>query len=185
MPLVCGTRCVSAFAVAVLCCCALTACGGGNALPQQATNPTPSSNPAPAPGPTTNPSSPGTTLSIDTSQLPIGDLQQPYTASLSASGSNGAVKWSVLSGALPAGVSLAGDTGALSGTPTAAGVFNVSIQAADSGSSVSRALTMHVSGNGTYYHQYTKPGTYNVRVTTVDSQGNITSATQTVVIGSN
>jgi hypothetical protein len=117
--------------------------------------------------------------------LPIGNLQQSYTAALSASGSNGAVRWSVLSGALPAGVSLAGDTGALTGTPTAAGVFNVSIQAADGTSSVTRAFTMHVSGNGTYYHQYTKPGTYNVRVTTVDSQGNTTTATQTVVIGSN
>ena len=109
-------------------------------------------------------------------------LQQPYGASLAATGNSGAVKWSVISGALPAGVSLAADTGALTGTPAEPGKFNLSIQAADSVATVSRALSLHVSGNGTYYHQYTKAGTYNVRVTSVDALGNTATATQTIVV---
>jgi Putative Ig domain len=152
--------------------CVLSACGGG-APTLQAT---------PTPTPTSSPSTPTSTLAISTSGLPIGTLGQAYAAALNTTGANGAVNWSVLSGALPAGVALASESGVITGTPTVTGVYNVSLQAADSVSSVSRSLSLHVSGNGTFYHQYTKAGTYNVKVTTVDAQGNTATATQTVVV---
>jgi Putative Ig domain len=109
-------------------------------------------------------------------------MDEPYTAALSVTGNTGAVRWSVLSGALPPGVTLASDTGALTGTPIAPGVFNVSVQAADTTSTVSRSMVLHVSGNGTYYHKYTKSGTYNVRVTTTDAAGNTATAIQTITV---
>ena|SRR5947209_8244009 len=152
--------------------CVFTACGGG----------APSLQATPAPAPTPNPSTPTSTLAISTSGLPIGNVGQAYAAILNSTGASGAVKWSVLSGALPAGVALASESGVITGTPTVTGVFNVSLQAADSMSTVSRSLSLHVSGNGTFYHQYTKAGTYNVKVTTVDAQGNTATATQTVVV---
>jgi hypothetical protein len=176
---------VCSIALVIALATALIACGGGAPPVQRTVAPTPAPTPAPPPpAPTSSPSAPSTSLAISTSDLPIGTMQQPYAASLAATGNSGAVKWSVISGVLPAGVTLASDTGALTGTPTSAGIFNVGIQAADSIATVSRALKLHVSGNGTYYHQYTKPGTYNVRVTTVDSLGNTVTATQTIVIGS-
>jgi hypothetical protein len=109
-------------------------------------------------------------------------MGQTYAAVLNASGNNGPVRWAVLSGTLPAGVALASDSGVISGTPTAPGIFSVSLQAADGTSTVARALTLHVNGNGTFYHRYTKPGTYNVKVTTVDANGNTATAVQTAVV---
>jgi putative Ig domain-containing protein len=162
-------RLTATLALALLA-CALIACGGAGSPAQIA-----------SPGAVTTPSTPATTLAISTTDLPIASMGQSYAAALNATGSTGAVKWSVLSGALPAGVSLA-ETGALSGTPIASGVFNVAVRASDSVASVSRTFTVHVSGNGTFYHRYTKPGVYNVTVTKTDAQGNTASATQTIVV---
>jgi hypothetical protein len=121
-------------------------------------------------------------LAITTADLPIATVQEAYSANLAATGNNGAVKWTVLSGDLPPGVTLASDTGALTGTPAQSGIFNVSVQAADTVATVTRALTLHVSGDVTWYHRYTKPGTYTMRVTTTDSTGHIASTTQTIVV---
>lgn len=150
---------------------ALTACGGGSPAQQIA-----------SPSPVTNPSTPATSLTISTTDLPIATMGQSYAAALSATGNTGAVKWSLLSGVLPAGMALASDTGALTGTPAASGVFNVAVQAKDSAATVTRSLTLHVSGNGTFYHRYTTPGTYNITVTKTDAQGNTATATQTIVV---
>ncbi|HCN28967.1 MAG TPA: hypothetical protein DIT64_09405 [Verrucomicrobiales bacterium] len=51
---------------------------------------------------------------------------------LTASGGTAPYTWSVLSGALPAGVTLS-SAGVLSGTPTAAGTFTFTVQVSDSG----------------------------------------------------
>ena len=174
MPLLTRTRAAIA-AITLSLALILTACGGGAPSAQQVGSPAPNSS-----SDTTSSS-----LAITTPQLPIGSLGQSYTGALNASGNTGAVKWSVLSGALPAGVTLAGDTGAISGTPMKSGVFTVAIQAADSVATVTRNVTMHVSGNGTYYHQYSKPGRYQVKVTRVDAQGNVSVAVQTITVSGN
>ena len=162
------SRLTATLALALLA-CTLTACGGGTA--QQIASP----------GPVTAPSTPAATLAITTTDLPIATMGQSYAAVLNATGNTGAVKWTLASGALPAGVSLA-DTGALTGTPTSSGIFNIAVQAKDTASSVSRTLAVHVSGNGTFYHRYTKPGAYNITVTKTDAQGNTATATQTIVV---
>ncbi|HKY72979.1 MAG TPA: Ig domain-containing protein, partial [Nitrospira sp.] len=89
-------RGISAIACALILCClsvlGLTGCGGDS-------GPTPGS------------------LSITTTSLPDGRVNQPYSASLTSSGGAPPYTWSV-SPALPANLSLDPATGAITGTPT-------------------------------------------------------------------
>ncbi|MBK5570336.1 putative Ig domain-containing protein [Ensifer sp. SSB1] len=72
--------------------------------------------------------------------LSAGIVGTPYSdASIAASGGVGAISYAVTSGSLPAGLSLNASSGAITGTPTAAGffgtaTFTVSATAATSGS---------------------------------------------------
>ncbi len=59
------------------------------------------------------------------SALPQGDKGVAYTTTLTKTG--GAGTWSLVAGALPAGITLDGATGVLSGTPTAGGTTNFTI----------------------------------------------------------
>ena len=90
-------------------------------------------------------------LSITTASLPEGTVQVAYSASLAASGGTPAVTFKLASGsALPSGLGLSA-AGAVSGTPSAAGVFNLSITAEDSSSpaqSATRGYTLTI-GTGT------------------------------------
>lgn len=81
----------------------------------------------PPPAPT-----PPQPFAITSSALPGGIVGAAYTATLAASDGSGRYSWSVTSGSLPAGVTLAGD-GTLSGTPTAAGQSSFSVQVTDGG----------------------------------------------------
>lgn len=86
---------------------------------------------------------------ISTVSLPNGTVGQSYSASLAASGGTGTLTWSVASGsALPAGLSLNPASGAISGSPTAAGTANVNFQVADAvGATATRQLMIAISGN--------------------------------------
>jgi Putative Ig domain len=66
------------------------------------------------------------------SALPAGTTGQPYTGTVTATGGTAPLMWSVSSGSLPTGLTINSGTGAISGTPTAAGTFNFSIQVMDS-----------------------------------------------------
>jgi Pro-kumamolisin, activation domain/Bacterial Ig-like domain (group 3)/Putative Ig domain len=70
-------------------------------------------------------------LAITTTTLAPGVVGSAYTQTLTATGRVTPYTWSVVSGSLPPGLSLAADTGIISGTPTAPGVSNFSIQVAD------------------------------------------------------
>jgi trimeric autotransporter adhesin len=70
-------------------------------------------------------------IAISPSTLPQGQVGSAYSQTLTASGRVGPYTWSVVSGSLPAGVTLAASTGILSGTPTAAGISTFTIQVAD------------------------------------------------------
>jgi hypothetical protein len=69
-----------------------------------------------------------TAVSITTPSIAAGTISVPYTQSFASSGGSGAVTWSE-TGALPTGVSLAGNT--LAGTPTQSGSFPISVTATD------------------------------------------------------
>jgi hypothetical protein len=68
---------------------------------------------------------------IATTSLAGGIVGTAYSATLTATGGTSPFTWSVISGSLPAGLNLS-STGVISGTPTASGTFNFTVQAADS-----------------------------------------------------
>lgn len=72
---------------------------------------------------------------IETHILPSGSVGMAYNQLLGVSGGHTPYSWSVASGTLPAGLSLSA-TGTLSGTPTTAGAFIFTVQAADAQTSV-------------------------------------------------
>ncbi len=82
----------------------------------------------------TSTTSPGGKLSSASCTQGSGTVGVAYTGSCSASGGTLPYSWSVSSGTLPTGLSLNSSTGAITGTPTAAGNSSAMIQVADSSS---------------------------------------------------
>jgi Putative Ig domain len=76
---------------------------------------------------------PPPTLSISTTSLPGGQAATAYSATLSATGGTPPLSWSITSGALPTGLSLAPASGLIAGTPTAASGSSITFQVEDSG----------------------------------------------------
>jgi hypothetical protein len=99
-------------------------------------------------------------VTITTTTLPSAIQGTPYSQVITATAGIAPYTFSVLSGTLPAGLSLAAN-GTLSGTPTAAGVANFTVQAGDSGGSADTQslpltvlsstypVSVTVSGSGT------------------------------------
>ena len=93
-----------------------------------------------------------TDLIISSGTLPNGEVGLAYSTNLTASGgvppySN----WLVTSGALPGGLSLNASSGAITGTPNAAGTFNFSATVQDStgATSPSKALSIIITAGPT------------------------------------
>src|SRR5271167_1079174 len=70
-------------------------------------------------------------LSITTSSLPTVQVGVAYNTQLAAAGGTPPYIWSLASGNLPPGLTLASN-GAIAGTATAAGTFNISVMVTDS-----------------------------------------------------
>ncbi len=66
------------------------------------------------------------------SPLGGGIYAMPYSQTLLATGGTPGFTWSVVAGSLPGGLSLAPSSGALGGTPVAAGTFNFTARVTDS-----------------------------------------------------
>ena len=98
-------------------------------------SPGPGPSPAPAPTPA---------LSITTSGLPVATVGAAYSTMLSASGGSGTKSWTVASGSLPAGLSLASD-GVLSGTPTAPGTASFTANVSSGGANSQRQFSLDVA----------------------------------------
>lgn len=70
----------------------------------------------------------------------------PLSATFTAAGGAAPYSWQIASGALPPGISLNSSTGAIGGTPTAAGTFAVTVQVTDSASKTAqKSLTITVA----------------------------------------
>ena len=94
-----------------------------------------------------NAPTPGSGPTITTTSLPNGVLQTEYSQTLAAdAAAGGAITWSVSSGALPTGLSLAANTGLISGTPIAAGTYDFTVTATETGGgSATRELSIIVT----------------------------------------
>jgi hypothetical protein len=86
------------------------------------------------------------TLTILQTTLPAGTVGSPYSHTLAAAGGVEPYSWSVSAGALPPGLQL-NASGVLSGTPTAAGTFPVTIRVQDqSQASATKPLSLSITG---------------------------------------
>jgi hypothetical protein len=91
-------------------------------------------------------------VQITTSSLPSGQVAVPYSTALAAIDGIAPYKWTITSGALPAGLTLASG-GTVSGTPTTSGTFSFTAHVADSASSpssASRNLSITTSAASTH-----------------------------------
>ena len=117
----------------------------------------PDPDPDPDPTPPVEPTPPVDPVIVEpikivTEGLSGGTVGAPYWARLWSDGA--VVAWSISSGALPAGLTLAWDTGVISGTPTVAGRYEFTVMATTSETSVTRTLAITIapaegSGGGT------------------------------------
>jgi hypothetical protein len=83
--------------------------------------------------------------SVTTSSLPGGSVGAPYLQALAVTGGTAPFTWTVISGALPASLSLS-PGGSISGTPTTAGTFNFTVQVTDAvGATATKALSITVT----------------------------------------
>jgi lysophospholipase L1-like esterase len=71
-------------------------------------------------------------LTVSRHALPGGAVSVPYTTGIGFSGGSAPYTWSVKSGKLPAGLTLAPGSGMITGTPTRRGTFSFTIKLADS-----------------------------------------------------
>jgi hypothetical protein len=86
-------------------------------------------------------------LAITTTTAPDGAVTVPYSATLSGTGGTLPFAWSISSGALPPGLSINANTGAISGTPTALGTYNFTIRLSDASApvqTVTRSMSITV-----------------------------------------
>jgi len=85
-------------------------------------------------------------LAITTTGLPGGQVQVTYSASLQATSGTPPYTWSVISGQLPASLSLSSTTGIISGIPTVAGSSSFTIEVMDSaGGSTSAGFSVNIA----------------------------------------
>ena len=121
----------------------LAGCGGGSASSgtAAASAPTPTPTPTPASTPTSTPLSSLTLSYAAYPQATVGMPMVEQSPTVTPSGIS--ASYSVISGALPSGISLKAD-GTVAGTPTQAGTYRYTLQAACGGLTASAAVTATV-----------------------------------------
>lgn len=84
-----------------------------------------------------------TALAITTTSAPPATIDTPYSLALRAAGGGGRT-WSIASGQLPPGLTLNSSTGAITGSPTVAGVYEFRVRVSDGSRLGTRQLTIPV-----------------------------------------
>jgi hypothetical protein len=87
----------------------------------------------------------GATVVVNPTSLPTGVVGSPYLQKVAGGGGSGGYTYTLLSGSLPAGVTLNVLNGVLSGTPTTAAAYTFTVKAADClGNNGSRAFSVTI-----------------------------------------
>lgn len=126
-----------------------------------------SNNPAPA------------ALSVSTATLPDGTIGVAYSQTLIANGGTSPYTWAVTVGALPAGLTLAGATGVISGTPTTAATSTFTVTVTDASSataSQSLSITVAAAGVDTTPDPFSFTSQADVALSTLITSNTITVA---------
>ena len=120
-------------------------------------------------------------VQISTTSLHSGQVGVPYSTTLLATDGTAPYKWSITSGSLPAGVTLAAATGTIAGTPTTSGTHSFTIHVTDSASpattdSANFSITIAAAADHSVMLKWTaspSPGVtgYNVYRSTVSGSG--------------
>ncbi|MFN7562980.1 MAG: putative Ig domain-containing protein, partial [Prosthecobacter sp.] len=76
------------------------------------------------------------TITVSPATFPTGLVGSAYSQTVSASGGLSPHTFALASGTLPSGLSLNASTGAITGTPTSAGLFTFTLRANDSGGAI-------------------------------------------------
>ena len=97
-------------------------------------------------------------LSVANALLAGGQVGQMYVVTLQAAGGTPSYSWSITSGQLPAGLTLAATSGQISGTPTVSGQSSITVSVKDSSASAQTA---------------TKPLTITIATPTTDQYGGL------------
>ena len=85
------------------------------------------------------------TLTVNPASLPNGSQGIAYSQTVTASGGTAPYTFALISGALPAGLSLNAASGAITGTPSGSGTSNFTVQATDSNGNIgSRAYAVNI-----------------------------------------
>jgi hypothetical protein len=82
---------------------------------------------------------------VTTTALPDGSQATAYTATLAASGGTPPYSWSIVSGALPAGLALTASTGAIAGTPTATGTATFTAKVTAGAQTATKVLSITIA----------------------------------------
>lgn len=99
------------------------------------------------------------TITVSPTTLTAATVGAAYSQTATASGGAAPYSYALTAGALPAGLSLNGSTGAITGTPTAGGNFNFTVTATDANSYTgSRAYTLTVNAATVTVSPSTLPG---------------------------
>jgi Putative Ig domain len=83
-------------------------------------------------------------LTVTSSSAPAATLGTSYSLALSAQGGSGTRTWSIASGQLPPGLALNPASGAISGSPSAAGVYGFRVRVSDGSRLASKQFTIPV-----------------------------------------
>ena len=87
-------------------------------------------------------------LQFATKSLPTGTVGRLYDTTIKVQGGQGPFQWTLTKGALPPGIRLQGNTGAISGTPAQVGVFRFTINVVDQGTNakIDREFVIEIQG---------------------------------------
>lgn len=87
-------------------------------------------------------------LQVTTSSLPLATINSAYSQTLAAAGGRLPYTWTIPSGAIPAGLTLNANTGAISGTPATAGKFDFIATVTDA-DAVTSSATLSITATNT------------------------------------